>query len=111
LDNRPRSKAVFWTAPPPVPHLSGAWCPLTAYRKTDAVSPRNSIAARTLATKEERLMGLATYRVFGIPGEWRVDHDGKTENTYVTKEAAFEAAVGLASFAARPSSRGHGSWH
>ena len=22
-------------------------------------------------------MGLATYRVFGMPGEWRVDHDGK----------------------------------
>ncbi|HYI26462.1 MAG TPA: hypothetical protein VD863_01300 [Bradyrhizobium sp.] len=46
-------------------------------------------------------MGLATYRVFGIPGEWRVDHDGKTENTYVTKEAAFEAAVAAASLALR----------
>jgi len=46
-------------------------------------------------------MGLATYRVFGIPGEWRVDHDGKAENTYVTKEAAFEAAVAAASLALR----------
>jgi len=49
-------------------------------------------------------MGLATYRVFGIPGEWRVDHDGKAENTYATKEAAFEAAVAAASLALR---RGH----
>ena len=48
-------------------------------------------------------MGLATYRVFGIPGEWRVDHDGKAENTYVTKEAAFEAAVAAASLALRQS--------
>jgi hypothetical protein len=58
---------------------------------------RNSIAAGALAIKEERFMGLATYRVFGIPGAWRVDHDGKAENTYVTKEAAFEAAVAAAS--------------
>jgi hypothetical protein len=46
-------------------------------------------------------MGLANYRVFGIPGEWRVEHDGKSENTFLTKEAAFEAAVAAASLALR----------
>jgi phosphotransferase system HPr-like phosphotransfer protein len=46
-------------------------------------------------------MGLANYRIFGAPGEWRIEHDGNAENTYVTKEAAFEAAVGAASLALR----------
>jgi hypothetical protein len=46
-------------------------------------------------------MGLAHYRIFGAPGEWRVEHDGNSENTYLTKEAAFEAAVGAASLALR----------
>jgi hypothetical protein len=31
-------------------------------------------------------------------GEWRMRHDGKAENIYETKEAAFEAAVAAASF-------------
>jgi phosphotransferase system HPr-like phosphotransfer protein len=46
-------------------------------------------------------MGLANYRIFGTPGAWRVDHDGKSENTFDTKEAAFEAAVAAASLALR----------
>jgi hypothetical protein len=46
-------------------------------------------------------MGLANYRIFGTPGAWRVDHDGKAENVYATKEAAFEAAVSAASLALR----------
>jgi phosphotransferase system HPr-like phosphotransfer protein len=46
-------------------------------------------------------MGLANYRIFGAPGDWHVEHDGKSENTYVTKEAAFEAAVAAASLALR----------
>jgi len=46
-------------------------------------------------------MGLASYKIFGIPGAWHVDHDGKAANTYQTKEAAFEAAVAAASLAMR----------
>jgi|ERR1700733_6478769 hypothetical protein len=38
-------------------------------------------------------MGLAAYEIFGHAGIWRVRHDGKAENVYQTKEAAFEAAV------------------
>jgi hypothetical protein len=46
-------------------------------------------------------MGLASYEVVGSAGEWRVSHDGKAENVYETKEAAFEAAVAAASLALR----------
>jgi uncharacterized protein (DUF58 family) len=46
-------------------------------------------------------MGLANYKIFGEPGAWHVDHDGKAPNTYETKEAAFEAAVAAASLALR----------
>jgi hypothetical protein len=46
-------------------------------------------------------MGLANYKVFGGPGEWHVEHDGKVANTYGTKEAAFEAAAAAASLALR----------
>jgi phosphotransferase system HPr-like phosphotransfer protein len=46
-------------------------------------------------------MGLASYKIFGVPGAWHVDHDGKAPNTYETKEAAFEAAVAAASLALR----------
>jgi hypothetical protein len=49
----------------------------------------------------ERLMGLASYEIVGDAGEWRVSHDGKAENVYETKEAAFEAAVAAASLALR----------
>src|SRR6478735_8424031 len=41
-------------------------------------------------------MGLAAYEIIGSAGEWRVKHDGKAENVYQTKEAAFEAAVAAA---------------
>jgi uncharacterized protein (DUF58 family) len=46
-------------------------------------------------------MGLASYRIFGVPGAWHVDHEGKAANTYQTKESAFEAAVASASLALR----------
>jgi predicted kinase len=46
-------------------------------------------------------MGLASYEITGDAGEWRVSHDGKAENVYQTKEAAFEAAVAAASLALR----------
>jgi uncharacterized protein (DUF58 family) len=46
-------------------------------------------------------MGLASYKIFGVPGAWHVDHEGKAANTYQTKEAAFEAAVAAASLALR----------
>jgi len=46
-------------------------------------------------------MGLANYKVFGAPGEWHVEHDGKVANTYETMEAAFEAAAAAASLALR----------
>jgi hypothetical protein len=46
-------------------------------------------------------MGLAAYEIFGTAGEWRVRHDGKAENVYETKEAAFEAAMAAGSLALR----------
>jgi hypothetical protein len=46
-------------------------------------------------------MGLAAYQIIGHDAEWRVRHDGKAENIYETKEAAFEAAVAAASLALR----------
>lgn len=46
-------------------------------------------------------MGLASYEIVGDAGEWRVTHDGRAENVYETKEAAFEAAVAAASLALR----------
>lgn len=46
-------------------------------------------------------MGVASYEIFGTESEWRIRHDGKSENVYATKEAAFEAAVAAASLALR----------
>jgi hypothetical protein len=46
-------------------------------------------------------MGLASYEIVGSAGAWRVSHDGKAENVYETKEAAFEAAVAAASLGLR----------
>lgn len=46
-------------------------------------------------------MGLASYAIFGQEGDWRIEHDGASENVYATKEAAFEAAVAAASLALR----------
>jgi hypothetical protein len=44
-------------------------------------------------------MGLASYEIVDSVGEWRVRHDGRADNTYQTKESAFEAAVAAASLA------------
>jgi len=46
-------------------------------------------------------MGIASYEIIGNASEWQVRHDGKAENVYETKEAAFEAAVAAASLALR----------
>jgi phosphotransferase system HPr-like phosphotransfer protein len=46
-------------------------------------------------------MGLASYEIVGDAGAWRVTHDGRAENVYETKEAAFEAAMAAASLALR----------
>ena len=46
-------------------------------------------------------MGTANYEIIGTEGQWRVRRDGKAENVYATKEAAFEAAVAAASLALR----------
>ena len=46
-------------------------------------------------------MGSAIYKIFGRPGDWHVEHDGKIAHTYATKEAAFEAAAAAASLAMR----------
>ena len=65
-------------------------------------------------------MGIAKYEIFGTEGTWRVLHDGKAENEYATKEAAFEAAIAAASLALRkghevtvtaPASRGSSGAH
>jgi len=44
---------------------------------------------------------LASYEIVGSKGKWRVHHDGKAENVYVTNESAFEAAIAAASLASR----------
>jgi hypothetical protein len=46
-------------------------------------------------------MGIAKYEIVGTESSWRVRHDGKAENEYATKEAAFEAAIAAASLALR----------
>ena len=46
-------------------------------------------------------MGFANYKIFGSPGEWHVEHDGKVANTFATKESAFEAAAAATSPALR----------
>jgi hypothetical protein len=50
-------------------------------------------------------MGTANYKIVGNSSEWHVEHDGKAENTYATKESAFEAAVAAASLAMRQGHR------
>jgi hypothetical protein len=62
---------------------------------------RNSVLTWPFASKQEVLMGLASYKIVGRGGEWRVRHDGREENIYQTKESAFEAAVAAASLALR----------
>jgi hypothetical protein len=47
------------------------------------------------------MMGLASYTITPVDDKWSVLHDGEVEGDYVTKEAAFEAAVAAASLAIR----------
>jgi hypothetical protein len=42
-------------------------------------------------------MKSVAYRIVHAHDGWGVEHDGKIEGSYDTKEAAFEAAVGPAS--------------
>jgi hypothetical protein len=47
-------------------------------------------------------MALASYRISATAGgAWTIVHDGKSEGQYLSKEAAFEAAVAAASLALR----------
>lgn len=46
-------------------------------------------------------MGLANYAITAVNGRWSILHDGEVEGDYITKEAAFEAAVAAASLAIR----------
>jgi hypothetical protein len=57
-------------------------------------------------------MAMASYRIFGLPGDWHVEHDGKVANSYETKESAFEAAAAAASIALRQGARDrhHRAW-
>jgi hypothetical protein len=41
-------------------------------------------------------MGIAADEISGHGKEWRIHHDGKSENVYETKEAASVAAASLA---------------
>jgi hypothetical protein len=43
------------------------------------------------------VMAVATYNIVRRGNSWSVDHDGKAEGEYATKEAAFEAIAGAAS--------------
>jgi hypothetical protein len=42
-------------------------------------------------------MALASYRIVPHGDGWGIDHDGRIMGSYVTREAAFEAAVAPAS--------------
>jgi hypothetical protein len=42
-------------------------------------------------------MGIASYEIIRNGNAWAVDHDGQTGGEYATKEAAFEAIIGVAS--------------
>jgi hypothetical protein len=46
-------------------------------------------------------MGLAQYAIIAVRDHWGVLHDGNVEGDFVTKEAAFEAAIAAASLAMR----------
>lgn len=52
-------------------------------------------------TEKGYVMGIARYEIVGMEGAWRVRHDGTADNSYATKEAAFEAAIAAASLAIR----------
>jgi len=53
---------------------------------------RRTLKQATTLARKSHLMGIAKYEIFGTEGVWRVRHDGKAENEYATKEAAFAAA-------------------
>jgi len=44
-------------------------------------------------------MGVAQYEIVPVGEMWGVQHDGKINNKYLTKESAFEAAAVAASMA------------
>ena len=46
-------------------------------------------------------MGLAQYAIVAVGDRWGVLHDGNVEGDFVTKESAFESAIGAASLAIR----------
>jgi hypothetical protein len=44
-------------------------------------------------------MGVAQYEIVPVGKQWGVQHDGKINGEYLTKESAFEAAAAAASLA------------
>ena len=46
-------------------------------------------------------MGQANYKIVETKDGWGISHDGKVSGSYVSKDVAFEAAVGPASNAIR----------
>ena len=40
-------------------------------------------------------MGIAGYEIVGSENEWRIQHDGKAENVYTTKESVAAASLAL----------------
>src|SRR5262249_38674326 len=65
--------------------------------ETDGRQEQFGEARLCSSDQEIDIMGRAVYVVVGREGEWSVEHDGKLSGPYVSKEAAFEAAVGPAS--------------
>jgi hypothetical protein len=51
--------------------------------------------------QREATMGLAQYAVTAVGDCWCVLHDGNVEGDFVTKESAFESAIGAAALAIR----------
>jgi hypothetical protein len=49
--------------------------------------------------EREGTMGIAQYDIVPVGKLWGVQHDGKINNEYLTKESAFEAAAVAASMA------------
>ena len=39
-------------------------------------------------------MGLARYTIIGRPGDWTIEHDGKTPHSHATKELGFRSGSG-----------------
>src|ERR1700757_2505381 len=62
--------------------------------------PRPPFGCRKLRSEEEaKPMGVANYDIVPVGKLWGVQHDGKVNGKYSTKESAFESAAAAASMA------------